>query len=160
MIKMKIKMMKIKVKISMMMMKKVSDDDGYLVMKVILWWNLSKYESYLVMKVMIVKEVMTGDVSPVAMFCICVCVYLCIFVFVYVCICVFCILYLYLCIWKVAASVCKRRLNMCRRSKLKLSRCIDHPVMRMMTILLLLAALHQLGDFSNVANFFQIFKRG
>ena len=55
-------------------------------------------ESYLVMKVMIVKEVMTGDVSPVAMFCICVCVYLCIFVFVYVCICVFCILYLYLCI--------------------------------------------------------------
>ena len=30
--------------------------------------NLSKDESYLVMKVMIVKEVMTGDVSPVVMF--------------------------------------------------------------------------------------------
>ena len=29
---------------------------------------LSKDESYLVMKVMVVKEVMTGDVSPVAMF--------------------------------------------------------------------------------------------
>ena len=37
-------------------------------MMVILWWNLSKDESYLVMKVMIVNEVMTGDVSPVAMF--------------------------------------------------------------------------------------------
>ena len=46
----------------------VSDDDGYLVMKVILWWNLSRDESYLVIKVMIIKEVMTGDVSPVAMF--------------------------------------------------------------------------------------------
>ena len=33
---MKMKIMKIKVKMSMMMMKKVSDDDGYLVMKVIL----------------------------------------------------------------------------------------------------------------------------
>ena len=43
--------MKIKVKMSMMMMKKVSHDDGYFVMKVI-----------------IVKELMTGDVSPVAMF--------------------------------------------------------------------------------------------
>ena len=52
----------------MMMMKRVSDDDGYLVMKVSLWWNLSRDESYLVMKVMIVKELMTGDVSPVAMF--------------------------------------------------------------------------------------------
>ena len=30
--------------------------------------NLSRDESNLVMKVMIVKEVMTGDVSPVAMF--------------------------------------------------------------------------------------------
>ena len=39
--------------------------NGYLVMIVILWWNLSKDESYLVMKVIIVKE---GDVSPVAMF--------------------------------------------------------------------------------------------
>ena len=46
----------------------VSDDDGYLVMKFILWWNFSRDESYLAMKVMIVKEVMTGDVSPVAMF--------------------------------------------------------------------------------------------
>ena len=36
--------------------------------EVILWWNLSRDESYLVMKAMIVKEVMTGDVSPVAMF--------------------------------------------------------------------------------------------
>ena len=35
---------------------------------VILWWKLSRDESYLVMKVMLVKEVMTGDVSPVAMF--------------------------------------------------------------------------------------------
>ena len=43
-------------------------DDGYFVMKVILWWNLSRDESNLVMKVMIVKELMTGDVSPVAMF--------------------------------------------------------------------------------------------
>ena len=50
------------------MMKKVSHDDGYFVMKVILWWNLSRDESNLVMKVMIVKELMTGDVSPVAMF--------------------------------------------------------------------------------------------
>ena len=49
-------------------MKKVSHDDGYFVMKVILWWNLSRDESNLVMKVMIVKELMTGDVSPVAMF--------------------------------------------------------------------------------------------
>ena len=32
--------------------------------------------------------------------------------------------------------------------------------MMMMTILPLPAALHQLGDFSNVANFFPIFKRG
>ena len=63
MVKMLVKMM-----VKMMMMKKVSDDDGYLVMKVILWWNLSKDESYLVMKVIIVKEVMTGDVSPLAMF--------------------------------------------------------------------------------------------
>ena len=68
MMKMKMKMMKIKVKMSMMMMKKVSHDDGYFVMKVILWWNLSRDESNLVMKVMIVKELMTGDVSPVAMF--------------------------------------------------------------------------------------------
>ena len=68
MMKMKMKMMKMKVKMSMMMMKKVSDDDGYFVMKVILWWNLSRDESYLVMKVMIVKEVMTGDISPFAMF--------------------------------------------------------------------------------------------
>ena len=30
----KMKMMKLKVKMSMMMMKKVSDDDGYLMMKV------------------------------------------------------------------------------------------------------------------------------
>ena len=45
-----------------------SDDDGYLVMKVILWWNLSRDECYLVMKVMIVKDVMTCDVSPLAMF--------------------------------------------------------------------------------------------
>ena len=30
--------------------------------------NLSRDESNLVMKVMIVKELMTGDVSPVAMF--------------------------------------------------------------------------------------------
>ena len=52
----------------MIMMNKVSDDDGYFVMKVILWWNLSRDESNLVMKVMIVKELMTGDVSPVAMF--------------------------------------------------------------------------------------------
>ena len=52
----------------MMMMKKVSHDDGYSVMKVIPWWNLSRDESNLVMKVMIVKELMTGDVSPVAMF--------------------------------------------------------------------------------------------
>ena len=37
-------------------------------MKVILWWNLSRDESNLVMKVLIVKELMTGDVSPVAMF--------------------------------------------------------------------------------------------
>ena len=65
---MKMKMMKMKVKLSMMMMKKVSHDDGYFVMKDILWWNLSKDESYLVMKVMIVREVMTGDVSPVEMF--------------------------------------------------------------------------------------------
>ena len=36
MMKMKMKMMKIKVKMSMMMMKKVSHDDGYFVMKVIL----------------------------------------------------------------------------------------------------------------------------
>ena len=49
-------------------MKKVSHDVGYFVMKVILWWNLSRDESNLVMKVMIVKELMTGDVSPVAMF--------------------------------------------------------------------------------------------
>jgi len=35
-----------------------------------LWWNLSKDESFLVMNVMIVKEVMTGDVLPVAMFSI------------------------------------------------------------------------------------------
>ena len=61
------KMMKIKVKMSMMMMKKVSHDDGYFVMKVILW-NMSRDENNLVMKVMIVKELMTGDVSPVAMF--------------------------------------------------------------------------------------------
>ena len=37
-------------------------------MLAILWWKLTCDESYLVMKVMIVKEVMTGDVSPVAMF--------------------------------------------------------------------------------------------
>ena len=36
MLKMKMKMLKMKVKMSMMMMKKVSDDDGYFVMKVIL----------------------------------------------------------------------------------------------------------------------------
>ena len=36
MMKMKMKMMKMKVKMSMMMMKKVSDDDGYFVMKDIL----------------------------------------------------------------------------------------------------------------------------
>ena len=36
MMKMKMKMVKIKVNMSMMMMKKVSHDDGYLVMKVIL----------------------------------------------------------------------------------------------------------------------------
>ena len=36
MMKMKIKMMKIMVKMSMRMMKKVSCDDGYLVMKAIL----------------------------------------------------------------------------------------------------------------------------
>ena len=65
---MKMKIMKIKVKMSMMMVKKVSHNDGYFVMKVILWWNLSRDESNIVMKVMIVKELMTGDVSPVAMF--------------------------------------------------------------------------------------------
>ena len=43
-IKNKMKMMKMKVKMSMMMMKKVSDDDGYLVMK------LSCNEIYLEMK--------------------------------------------------------------------------------------------------------------
>ena len=37
-------------------------------MLVILWCKLSSHESYLLMKVMIVKEVMTCDVSPVAMF--------------------------------------------------------------------------------------------
>ena len=62
-----------------MMIMKVGDDDESwwwwkLVMMMViwwwkfLWWNLSRDESYLVMKVMIVKEVMTGDVSPVAMF--------------------------------------------------------------------------------------------
>ena len=50
------KMMKMNVKMSKMMMKKVSDDDGYLVMKVILWRKLSIDESYLVMKVMIVQR--------------------------------------------------------------------------------------------------------
>ena len=44
----------------------LGNHDGYLVMQVILWWKLSTDESYLVMKVMIVKEVMTGDVSPLA----------------------------------------------------------------------------------------------
>ena len=60
--------MKMKVKMSMMMMKKLSDDDSYFVIKVILWWNLSKHEIYLVMKVMIVKEAMKDKVSPVAIF--------------------------------------------------------------------------------------------
>ena len=36
MMKVKMKVMKIKVKMSMMMMKKVSHDDGYFVMKVIM----------------------------------------------------------------------------------------------------------------------------
>ena len=40
-------------------------------MMVILWWNLSRDESNLVMKVMIVKELMTGDVLPLAMFGVC-----------------------------------------------------------------------------------------
>ena len=59
---------KIKVKMSMMMMKKFSHYDGYFVMKVILWWNFSRDESNPVMKVMIVNELMTGDISPVATF--------------------------------------------------------------------------------------------
>ena len=42
-------------------------------MLVILWWKLSSHESYLMMKVVIVKEVMTCDVSPVAMFLFPVC---------------------------------------------------------------------------------------
>ena len=47
-------------------------NDDYLVpMMIILWWNLSKDESYLVMKVTIFKEMMKGDVSPVAMFLFC-----------------------------------------------------------------------------------------
>ena len=61
------------------------DDDSWwwrwklVMMMVILWWKLSSHESYLVTKVIkrlilsmmigiIVKEVMTCDVSPVAMF--------------------------------------------------------------------------------------------
>ena len=64
---MKMKMMMIKMKVKMSMMRKVIDDDGYLVTEVILSRNLSQDESYLVMKVMLVKEVMTGEVSPVAM---------------------------------------------------------------------------------------------
>ena len=48
MMKMKMKMMK--------MMKKVRDDDGYLVIKVIQSRNLSREESYLVMKVKIVER--------------------------------------------------------------------------------------------------------
>ena len=76
MVKMKIKNtedgkdedVKIIVKMSMMMMKKFSHYDGYFVMKVILWWNFSRDESNPVMKVMIVNELMTGDISPVATF--------------------------------------------------------------------------------------------
>ena len=37
-------------------------------MSVILWWKLSSHESYLVMKVIMVKEVMACDISPVVMF--------------------------------------------------------------------------------------------
>ena len=58
----------IKVKMSMMIMKKFSHYDGYFVMKVILWWNFSRNESNPMMKVMIVNELMTGDISPVATF--------------------------------------------------------------------------------------------
>ena len=36
-------------------------------MMVILWWKLSSHESYQAMKVIIVREVMTCNVSPVAM---------------------------------------------------------------------------------------------
>ena len=45
----------------MMMMMKVGDD-GYLVMKVIQSQKLSSEESYLMMKVILVKQVMTCDV--------------------------------------------------------------------------------------------------
>ena len=76
MVKMKIKNteddknedVEIKVKMSMMIMKKFSHYDGYFVMKVILWWNFSRNEINPMMKVMIVNELMTGDISPVAMF--------------------------------------------------------------------------------------------
>ena len=44
--KMKMKMVKMKVKMSMMMMKKISYDDGYLLMKVIKRRKLSSGESH------------------------------------------------------------------------------------------------------------------
>ena len=50
----------------MLMMMKVGDDDGYLVMKVILLWKLYNDDSYLVMKVIIVEgsvEFACGNVS-------------------------------------------------------------------------------------------------
>ena len=47
-----------------MKMKKVDEDDGYLVMKI----THSSHESYLVIKAIIVKEVMTCDVSNVTIF--------------------------------------------------------------------------------------------
>ena len=52
---------------------KLSIDDSCLLMKIVFWWKLSINESCrdgncLLMKVIIVKEVISCDVSPVAMF--------------------------------------------------------------------------------------------
>ena len=46
----------------------LSIDESYLLMNVVYWWKLSSDGSCLLMKVIIVKEVISCDVSPVAMF--------------------------------------------------------------------------------------------
>ena len=50
---------------------KLPIDENCLLMKVIYWWKLSSDGSCLLMKVIIVKEVISWDVSPLAMFLFC-----------------------------------------------------------------------------------------
>ena len=47
---------------------KLPIDENCLLMKVVYWWKLSSDGSCLLMKVIMVKEVISCDVSPVAMF--------------------------------------------------------------------------------------------